>query len=729
LYLEFSDFPKEAEGYLKKVCNYFREGKRKSYENIPDPLDTRKKLINYDTIPKSTIEKYGIPSKEELIRTISLHTLAREVQVHKKDLEYYMSNKSTLDLAHEYSRIAAWLRYGAAMRHTEAVSKGFADKNHLYTTMIRLMAQEAETLGWKSWSVENIQVFKRRLKPFVQYEKGKGKIEEALDSLVYKRIGMVNAQKVNEYFENVVLWLYGNKNTGIKLLPDQVYILYEQVRNGQKMLVDTDTGEVLQAPLDKNGEPQTLPKVCIRTIQNFLNLPKIQLIATALRDGNKYLNDKFAPYIWRMKPKYSGSMTSSDGAVIPLRLIINNKLTWKRALAYMIFDVKSECIIGVSYGLEEDLKVMNEAFKNMLLWTDGYVPLENQLDNFGRGNKEKLQKIFKYVSFCEPYNPQSKYAERLIGHFEGTQLRMIKGWQGTNNQSKKQSGKKNPDIEDIGYTLKEVIELHQNAIKNWNMTVPKWCKSGKTRLELWNENKNPEALQLQDRELARLAGKSKIGNIVRGFVKVEYGEVEYDYMVENYAELTSELSNGWSVRVVFLPHKMDRVWLYNYKDKNDPQEDTYLCECKKIVKTQAAKAERTEADNEALANLISNKQRFNRWMMEEIAKIPEITTVDVLPTTYEEAELVISAGYTDKPLMQAAEELLNKQLLSQKSGKSQRQLKPDRLEAKRDTKERIERSKKLKEMLYETEVKPNQELVEVQKESNRELLQRLRYEI
>ena len=675
-----------------------------SWQHISDEHDSKKKLINYDSIPKSTIEKYGIPTKEELIKSLALETLSREVQINKKDLEYYMNNRTTIDLAHEYSRIAAWLRYCAEIKPSKAVQKGFEDKEHLYDVVVKVMGKEAESMGWKSWGVENIQVFKRRLKPFIQYEKGKGKIEDALDSLVYKRLGVANAQKINEHFEKAILYIYVQKGSGVKLLPDQVHFEYEQIRIGTKMLVDSETGEILM-----NLTPSTnLPNVCVRTVKNFINEPRIQILTSAMRDGSKYANDKYRPYIMRMKPKYSGSMSSSDGAVIPFRLIINNRLTWKRALAYMIFDVQSECIIGVAYDMEENLQVMNEAFKNMLLWTNGYTPMENQLDNFGRGNKDNLERIFKYVSFCEPYNPQSKYAERLIGHFEGSQLRPIRGWQGTNNQSKKQSGKKNPDIEEVGYTFEDTVKLHQNAVETWNKSVPDWCKSGKTRRQLFEENKNPEALQLQDRELARLAGEWKIGNIVRGFVKVEYDSEKYDFEVYNYAELTSQLNNGWSVRVIFLPHKMDRVWLYNYKDKKDTTEDTYLCECLAVVKPQGAKAEQTAADREALERQMANKVRFDRWVAQEAAKIPSISIIDNAEGAMIneiEAEGILASGYTDKHLMQQAEEAI--------TARKDREMKPDRMEQKQEARERKENSKKLKEILYNVEETTEMELVEI----------------
>ena len=70
LYLEFTDLngwgvPDDT---LKSGCKRHRAGKARSWANIPDPLDGRRVLIAYDTIPPATRAK--LPTKAELLQQL-----------------------------------------------------------------------------------------------------------------------------------------------------------------------------------------------------------------------------------------------------------------------------------------------------------------------------------------------------------------------------------------------------------------------------------------------------------------------------------------------------------------------------------------------------------------------------------------------------------------------------------------------------------------------------------
>jgi hypothetical protein len=689
LYLEFSDFPEESHAYLWVAINRNRSVTGTSWVNIPDPTDARRKLILYDSIPETTINKYGIPKKQQLVQSIALDGIKTELKNDLKTLNYYMENKKTVHLAHEYTRIAAWLTLCAQTSPSGSRAKGFDGTDSMYETVIRLMNQEAKEYAWRTWSVENLLVFKRRLKPFNQTEKGHISREEALESLVYKKEGIKNAQKVNDDFSRVALTLYIQKGTGIKLLMDQVYFEYEAIRTGRKQLVDSDSGEILTAD---QISVDNLPSVCIKTFQNFFKEPMIQVITSKLRDGNKYHNDKFRPYIMRMKPKFSWSMSSSDGETMPFRLIINNSLTYKRATCYMIFDVMSEAIIGYSFSMNENIEVMRDAFSDMLLRHDGLVPHENQLDNFGRGFETELKQIYRYVSFCQPFNPQSKYAERLIGEFEKNHLRKYAGYQGTNNQSKKQSGKKNPDIEDVGYTFAQLKKLYEAEILAWQNSVPTWCKSGKTRQQLLDENKNPDKMRLPTMQLAQIAGESTILSINRGYIIKEVDDVKYAFEVPDYQALIPELQNVWKVRVCYLPNLLSqKVWIYNYKDKNLPQYDTFLAECLAVDPNQASKAEQNEADSHKLGHQKKRVDQFDNWVDQKLAEIPSVAIVSM---SQDEAEGILADGYTEKHLMNEAEAVF---------AFKHSDLKTERLEANSMAKETKKRASSLQHSRFETE--------------------------
>lgn len=664
-------------------CARFRKGESSAWENIANPSNGNQCLVNYDSIPASTKEKHKIPAKDILLASHRLKSIKTEVQSDLTTLNYYLENPQSHDLAHEYTRIAAWLIYCADLSGKEIKAKGFHNTDHFYTTVMQCMNEDGQQYKWRTWGVDSLQVFKRRLKPFNQAAKEPIMHNEALCSLISKKFGIKNAKKTNEHFERCLLLLFVNKGTGIKMLPEQIYVEYEQIRQGRKSLVDIESGEVIL------GE---LPEVCDKTVKNFFRKPEIQIITSKLRDGNKYHNDKFRPYIHRMKPKYSFSMTSSDGETMPFRLIIKNDLTWKRGTAYLIFDVMSEALVGISFGMQENLELMKEAFDNLILSNNGYVPLENQLDNFGRGFEGDLKQLFRFVSFCQPYNPQSKYAERLIAEFEKNHLRLVEGFQGSNIQSVKQSGKKNPDIEEVGYTFDQLKKIYMNAMTAWNNDVPKGSKTGKTRTQTLWENINPECKPMNAREVARIAGENSIISISRSTIIVEYQGDKYKFSVPNYTEIIAKLTTGFRVRVRFLPGMLnERIWIYKFDDPKNTDLDIFLAECAAVDATQAAKAEQTDEDLLKLGRQLRDRTKFDEWVEQKTADIVPVKTI---PLTSEEAEGIVNAGYTQKHNMQDAESI---------AGASHAEMKDDRKTKKREDKKRTKESERLNDIRHQVD--------------------------
>ncbi|WP_299460614.1 hypothetical protein [uncultured Microscilla sp.] len=472
----------------------------------------------------------------------------------------------------------------------------------------------------------------------------------SLSRLIHKNKGNAHAAKAwTKEAQDVLLGLYANPESDIKLLESQVYDEYNKIARGEREIVNPHTGELITA------ETKSLPVIKSRsTIWNFFQNPWIQRVTAKLRHGSKYYNDHYKPYVKGVKPRYALSFVSSDGQVIPFRLRKNGVDTYKRALCYFVFDVATGAVIGYSIAESETKQVMSEAFADMMVNTKGVKPHEVQLDNFGKSYLKELEQIFPQVSFCKPLNPQSKYAERFIAHFEQQYCRKQEGWTGANitARNKHNAHRRNADIAQKTYSMTEIKAMYKGLIAAYNKEIIQEA-SGQTRWEVLESTVNPGCEKIADTTLASLFAKSTLSSIDRGYVLIQISGQKHYFRVPEVNAVGVKMANGKRVRVRYLPHMLDtKVWLYNF-DKHDhtnTANDTYLSEAIALEGAQRAKAEQTLEDTKNLGKL-------DRWATDtEKADDEAATQIQSFELASNDPEAVLSAGYTNKNLMQEAEE-------------------------------------------------------------------------
>lgn len=469
--------------------------------------------------------------------------------------------------------------------------------------------------------------------------------------------GLVHKNKQNEHaskawrkdVRDILLGFYADPDK--KLLESQVFEEYNKVVLGKRNLVNPHTGEMI------NNTARQLPIIKSRTtIWNFFQNEWIQRISSKLRNGNKYYNDHYRPYVRREKPKYSLSFVSSDGQRVPFCLREEGVNTYKRPDCYLLFDAKTGYIISWAMGLKENKALMKEAFGNMLMNLEGTCPMEIQLDNFGKHYQKELEQIFPHVSFCQPLHPQSKYAENFIGQFENHHCRKVEGWTGGNITSKNRKGayRPNPDGERTCYSITEMKALYARLISDYNNAITNSNK-GKSRKEAFLNNINPGCKKIENTVLASLFGRSTFSSINRGAVEIQVNGEKYEFTIDNVGAVGAKQKNGKSVKVKYLPYMLnDRIWLYNYDkyDKHNTGQDELLSEAISVHnrKPQSAKAEQNEADLKKLGKML-------KWGSDTEVQDDQ-DAAENIPTLMSEAdyEAVLASGYTEKDLMREADE-------------------------------------------------------------------------
>ena len=471
----------------------------------------------------------------------------------------------------------------------------------------------------------------------------------SLSFLVHKSEGNKNAAKAyKKDATDILLAMYANPATDVKHLESEIFDRYNEVARGERRLVNPLTGEVF------TKDTKELPLIRSKsTIWNFFSNEWVKRITAKLRHGNKYYNDHYKGYVKGQKPKFALSFVSSDGQTVPFRLRINGNDTYKRATCYFVFDVATGAIVGYSINLSETKALMAEAFGDMLRNTKGVCPHEVQLDNFGKSYLKDLEQIFPQVSFCKPFSPQSKYAERFIGHFEQKYCRKVEGWTGANitGKNKHNAHRRNPDYKQVTYSLEEIRLMYAQMVKKYNSEVVR--RKGKTRKELLETTVNPGCERIKETTLASLFGKVTMASVSNGYTRIEVDAKKYYFRVPDHAKVAAQFKNGKRVRVRYLPYLLDsKIWIYNFDKLDIPNldNDIFLSEAVAIKGAQRAKAEQELKDVKEIGKMY-------RWVADS-EQVDDEAAAQIQPLVDEnDVEAVLSSGNLDKYLVQGTEEM------------------------------------------------------------------------
>jgi hypothetical protein len=560
-------------------------------------------------------------------------------------VRHYLGRKLPKQEANRLALVAAWMRIASSVRRKTDVRAlglaGIESKGELLQLIL-----DAKPKGL---TISRVQVFKRKLTAWGKAMKQNE--AAALDSLIHGhrkvkgvQAGNQAARKITETIERVLLSMWFSSTTGEKRLISAIDARYLDMAHSGSLFVEPSTGEVYGP----------LPVLGLTTVKDFFRQPEVAALA-GYRHGSKFYDDTMGPYVYGARPKMGYSMSSSDGEHTPFRLMIKGKPTNRRAVAYLVFDVMSGAVIGYALGMEESGELMREAFRNMLFdpalpELHGVVPVENQLDNYNKGMASELEPVFPYVSYCAPYNSKSRYAETLIGRFKHEQLRNLPGYLGR-PWAKDQSNVRDTDKATKHYTFEEIDAIYREAITAYNASWP--ARSNRSRLELLGSELNPQAKQIDALELASSWGKATILTVRRGFVTLQVDNAQYVYEVPDYHHTLGEMNGSWRVRVRYFEQDLSKVELFTFEDERDLSRDSHLCSCLLAQGTQRAKAEQDETDGQRLGHYQQRAKAFDQWAPEKAEAVPEeLVAAD-------EAEALLSDGYSGKAAMQRAEEALD----------------------------------------------------------------------
>jgi len=570
VYLELSDFPESAHGYLWKACNYSRNGKGNSYHNIPDPKDQRRKLINYDTVPKATLEKYNIPSKEELLKNYQHRAIAEQIILDTKDLNFFLNIPKAHPLASEYADVASWHKWAAKDAMAYGKSMAMESVDDVYSICIDLMNKR----GWRTWKINNLRKFKDSIKPFKEVLKGKNTPEEALQTLISAKFGTNNAAKllIEPAAQNLLIQLYSDPK---KLSFTQTFIMYK-----------------LQAQANVlKGIWSEKTLITEATVENYLKRPDVEQLWYLGRHGLQAWRRKFDHVTKRIPASFANAKWVLDGTQFPLYYQEGNS-AYARLNVFVVLDEHSWCIVGFMVSESENSEQVRKSLL-MACKLNGVVPYQIQYDNSSAiqsiRSQMVIQSIAKYGTATEVGNARAKVIEPFFKQLFARILKLEYGYAFSPVMGKTIDSAQNRDALQVQIKAglipqgrQAAIDTLVNVFNTWNShdfngstPLSKYRKSMEETKEIQREFTH----MMEVEAFWEMAGEfSKVKVIVDGkqkletqFVptdytytnsglRIEIGKVKHDFDLLNADWWSKAIGEKYNVK--YDPDKMEKVYLY-----------------------------------------------------------------------------------------------------------------------------------------------------------------------
>lgn len=460
-------------------------------------------------------------------------------------------------------------------------------------------------------------------------------------TFIHKGEGSDNARVVTAEMERLFI--------GLHCLPNKPYItstydMYLQFLGGAIEVYDYRTGEIFDRNdfYDENGQAMEISEA---TIWNYLNKPENQLIIAKFRNGDYDFSHKRRPHVNRHAPMYSMSKISLDD-----RDIMHTKLPdGSKVMAYYAYDVMSTAMIGIAHSKSKNHDLFIDCIRNMFQFTTGYglgVPMQIEVEkhlvsDFSEGLM-KAGNVFPFVRWCNPTNSQEKFAE--------TGIRMKKyGVEKANHQNvgrhysrldanrvtqQKIFDEYNDNYKEAKASWEEIIawEMQEQIEYNNELHPDQERFKGKTRLQVFLENVNPNFPKLNKALLAQFIGNHTPTTITRSqYVTVQYQK----YQLPNPQVLMMLAPNNYKVDAYYIPNKGEVQEVYLY------QNGEFLCECKPVPTFNRANAEWTDLDVQKYQEAMAYIRQFDTMIKEQTdEKLPKVGVLKST-TQYIDVEPVI----------------------------------------------------------------------------------------
>lgn len=382
------------------------------------------------------------------------------------------------------------------------------------------------------------------------------------------------------------------------------------------------------------------PNVSLSWIKTLRNTEEFKNSIDRQSRGQKFNKDFNEPYlhrtifcanrVWQMDGTPSQTMCWENGQ-------------WIRPYIFAVKDVFSKRIIGISISKSEDRHAIMTALQ-MAVEVTGQLANEIVMDNASALKTDEMKEIKLLMEkkgvlwrFAKPENAQDKsQIERFWSTFQGKYENLLVNYLGrgiTTDASKRPSAYMiRQNLKQNKYTLND-MKKHLNEL----MCIHNFEKmKDLSPNELYRMGENPNKIQVDEVARVILFFNTTHVKVSRCEVKITYQKQNYFFSVPNEV---AETYNSKRVKVKYDPFDMSKVWLFD-------EIDNCLCECKEILAVNHGTIDRTDAENEQIFKVEQKKKDFNRRMDEKHEKLLKPIEGKEMPTIYSTYKDVFNDGET-----------------------------------------------------------------------------------
>ena len=342
---------------------------------------------------------------------------------------------------------------------------------------------------------------------------------------------------------------------------------------------------------------------------NFLTRPEVEIQWKGAVIGDTKAKMIYTRQHSTILPTMPNALWYGDGTRLNLfyKAYVDGRYQLATLNVYEVIDAASEVFLGCHISNTESFETLYEATRNALEFA-GCKPYEFVTDNQGGTKRADAQQWLKQVATLfrttAPHQAPAKTIEAVFGRFQQQVLHQEWFYTGGNITAKSEAARIHRELVEKNIaalpTYNEVVEIYMNARQRWNDMPHPNVKAfaGRSRMEVYTSQVNPEAVQLTDairRDLFWVTTAKPSKFTAYGIQFTVAGEkLQYEvFDKEGNPDLLWRRENtGREFYVSYDPHDLSVVRLMT----KDQYGFRFVCEARPYMKIHRALQDQTEQE-------------------------------------------------------------------------------------------------------------------------------------
>lgn len=245
------------------------------------------------------------------------------------------------------------------------------------------------------------------------------------------------------------------------------------------------------------------------SLVNYLTRPEVEIQWKGAVIGDTRAKMLYTRQHSTILPTLPNALWYGDGTRLNLfyRAYVDGRYQLATLNVYEVIDAASEVFLGCHISNTENFEAIYAATRNALEFA-GCKPYEYVTDNQGGTKRADAQEWLRKVASCfrttAPHQAPAKTIESVFGRFQAQVLHQEWFYTGGNITAKSEAARIHREMIEKNMdqlpTYNEVVEIYMNARQRWNAMQHPNVKvyAGRTRMEVYTSQVNPEAVPLTD---------------------------------------------------------------------------------------------------------------------------------------------------------------------------------------------------------------------------------------